>query len=102
MQRHSRIFSSALEVDDALARKLFECLGDNPSASEKASYPRLLTAARGLDPDLSAWCEGQYEVQCSSDALAEVGLDVVAGRTRPVAHALLDILVPLPHMTGNG
>jgi hypothetical protein len=47
-----------------------------------------------MDGELQQWCEKEFAQQNDHTSLPEFGLDVSAGYVRPVAHALLDALLP--------
>lgn len=79
-------------TDDELAEKMVEYLGAAPSPSAKATFPRLLSAARGISDELLSWCKAEANRQLTSD-FPEVGLvDLYEGTMRPVAHSLLDVI----------
>jgi hypothetical protein len=80
-----------LKEDDMADARMRELLFGQPSPGVKASFPRLLARARGLTEDLHAWCKS--ETQRDTDIIVgEVGLDLIAGQRRLVAHSLFDIL----------
>ena len=83
-----------IRTEDGLAAHLVARLITTDSGSEKASVPRLLALANQMSDKLRVWCENTFAKQSDHTALAEFGLDVVAGEVRPVAHALLDALSP--------
>jgi hypothetical protein len=77
--------------EDEVFRQLAEgrLLAD-PSAGERATVPRLLAGAIGLNERMRRWAADELERQESLPP--EFGLDLVAGRTRAIAHSLLDTL----------
>jgi hypothetical protein len=81
-----------LRRDEDLADSLMEKLQNSPNASEKASLPRLLAVGRGLTPRLREWCMAELERQLGSQAVAEVGVDVVSRQVQPVAWSLLSLV----------
>jgi hypothetical protein len=83
-----------IRTENGLAAHLVARLISTDSGSQKASVPRLLAMANQMSDELRDWCEKTFAKQCDHTALAEFGLDVVAGEIRPVAHALLDALSP--------
>jgi hypothetical protein len=66
-----------LKQDDALASCCLDKLHNGPTADHKAGLPRLLVASIGLNDEIKKLCAGHD-----------------AGQIRPVAHSLLDVLVP--------
>lgn len=83
-----------LKHDGVLASYCFDKLRIGPTTDHKASLPRLLVGSIGLNDDIKKVCEIYYAEQCVKGQLSESGLDVTAGEIRPVAHSLLDVLVP--------
>ena len=83
----------SIKSDDDVAEHLSEIvLSKEMSGHAKASIPRLLRAANLMKSDLRQWCEGEFVRQNESQGVHEFGLDVFAGRIRPVVHSLLDAL----------
>jgi hypothetical protein len=80
-----------IRTDNLLAEKFDKYLTDKPSPSAKATFPRLLSQARGLSAELSTWCTTEAERQLTS-AFPEIGFDLCEGIFRPVAHSLLDVI----------
>jgi len=83
-----------LKQDSALASYCLEKLRNSPTSDDKATLPRLLVASIGLNDEIKELCETYYAEQCAKGQLSESGLDMTAGQIRPVAHSLLDVLVP--------
>jgi hypothetical protein len=83
-----------LKQDDALKSYFLEKLRADPTSDHKASLPGLLVASVGLSDTLKELCETSYAEQCARGRLSESGLDIMAAQIRPVAHSLLDVLVP--------
>ena len=81
-----------LQADDDVFNFLSGRLAENPSPGEKASLPRLLTRARGLSDDIRVWCIDEITRGERDDAIAEVGMDLVAGEYRVVRQSLMDVL----------
>jgi hypothetical protein len=81
-----------LRTDDMLFEKMMAHLHENTSPSIKASFPRILAAARGLSPKLLSWCRSEADRQLTSD-FAEIGLDLSEGRMKPVIHSLSSLIV---------
>ena len=80
-----------LKVDPAARTALFGILLDNPSSGEKASIPAILNEAVGLTPELRDWCLRSLK-KAEGVAVAEVGMDLLAGRHRLVIHSLFDLI----------
>ena len=59
--------------------------------ASKASVPRVLAAARGLSPDLTAYCLREIEQQLRLES-PELGFDVMSAEIRGVHISLLDAL----------
>jgi hypothetical protein len=83
-----------LQTDDMLFEKMMAYLNENTFPSIKASFPRILAAARGLSPELLSWCRSEADRQLTSD-FAEIGLDLSEGRMKPVIHSLSSLIVAL-------
>jgi hypothetical protein len=83
-----------LKQDSVLASYCLDKLRCSPTSDHKASLPRLLIGSIGLNDDIKKLCETYYAEQCVKGQMSESGLDVIAGQIRPVAHSLLDVLVP--------
>jgi hypothetical protein len=88
----SRPVIRRLREDDDLEAMLFERLRDEPSSSEIVTLPRLIGAARGLSPELRAWCNEEASAQLGARKPARIGVDLLTGLQRPIAHCLLDAL----------
>jgi hypothetical protein len=88
------VIATRLKQDDAITSYYLDKLRDDPTSNHKASLPSLLVASIGLSDELKELCETSYAEQCARGQLSESGLDIVAARFRPVAHSLLDVLVP--------
>jgi hypothetical protein len=80
--------------DETLSNLLFARLDADVSASQRASLTQLLMGSNVQVSRLRAWCEHELNRSMVQHNLADVGFDVVARRFRPVAHALLDVLMP--------
>lgn len=80
-----------LRKDDELLELLVARLQSSPSLTEKASFPRLIAIAKGAT-EVRQWCVEELERQTNGSVFPEVGLDLIEGRLRPVAHSLLDVL----------
>jgi hypothetical protein len=83
-----------LSRDEELYHRVFIRLLKSSLPDEKATIPRLLALARTGDTELMAWCAGQIGVGNEHRIMPEHGFDFVAGRVRPVDHALLEVLIP--------
>jgi hypothetical protein len=71
---------------------LTERLKDNPTASEKATIPRLIATARGVTPELRSWSIKELNHQSMATRSPDIGVDLISGELRPVVHSLLDVL----------
>jgi hypothetical protein len=81
-----------LQEDDELLNLMMLRINSDPSPSVKATFPRLIGLARGVSPELRAWCINQSEDQLHGKRFPDIGLDLVTGSLRPVVHSLLDLL----------
>ena len=81
-----------LREDLSLSEMLIKKLSVNPTASEKATLPRLIYSAQGLSEELRKWSTDELAHQLSDDFFPETGVDLVAGKLMPVVHSLLAIL----------
>jgi NACHT domain-containing protein/restriction endonuclease len=81
-----------LQTDDDLAKLLTSHLTGDPSASDKATIPRLLAAVRGVPPELRQWCIQESAAQLEEGTSPEMGFDLVSREVRPVVHSLFDVL----------
>jgi hypothetical protein len=88
----SRPVIRRLREDGDLEAILLERLRDEPSPSEIATIPKLIGAARGLSPELKAWCSEDANAQIGARKPVAIGVDLLTGLRRPVAHCLLDAL----------
>lgn len=91
---------SRMKKDETLQQMMQRRILNNPSSSEKASFPRLLVASGGLSAQLQEWCMGELCRQCSDDIFPEVGMDLVESKLIPVSNSLSAILEPLGHTSG--
>ena len=80
-----------LRKDDELLELLVARLQSTPSLTEKASFPRLIALARGATL-VRQWCAEELERQTNGSVFPEIGVDLIEGRLRPVAHSLLEVL----------
>lgn len=80
-----------LRTDDNLFEMLIVCLQNKPTPSEKATIPRLISAARGIPNELRTWCNEEMNRQLDFSKIPQVGVDLIVGEVRPVVHSLLDI-----------
>lgn len=84
-----RLISKRLSGDAAAADMVREKLkAGNASSSIAASYGRLLSMSIGIDKDMRRVLEAR---RVGASGL-EIGVDIVAGAQRPVAHAIGDAL----------
>jgi hypothetical protein len=66
-------------------------LAEKVDETTKASVARVLAAARGLSPDLTAYCIREIEQQLKLES-PELGFDVISAEIRGVHVSLLDAL----------
>jgi hypothetical protein len=88
----TRHFLRRLQKDDILLKMLMECLENNPTPSEKATFPRLIGVARGISPELRTWCIREADHQLSGAESLEIGYDLIISEPRPVVYSLLEVL----------
>ncbi|GMA17603.1 hypothetical protein GCM10025871_39340 [Deinococcus metallilatus] len=79
-----------LRNDPAFAVALAAWLTTDRDPSAVATVPRLLARAGRLSEELREWCAAEIERLCREDTIAPLGIDLLAGRVRPVLHSLLD------------
>ena len=91
-QHMVRPITARLRTDDELLALLQERLRSAPTASEKATMPRLIASARGVSADLRDWCIEEMARQIGPDVAPELGFDLSAGALLPVEHSLLRAL----------
>jgi hypothetical protein len=78
-----------IKDDDDAYRQMRDVLFAEPSPGITASFPRLIARARALESDLRDWCH----VKCGEKIpVGEVGMDLIAGKVRPVSQSLFDLL----------
>jgi hypothetical protein len=88
-----RPFIRRLRTDDELLNMLTERLQKEPTKSEKATIPKLVSEARGISHELRTWCIEEANYQLSGKNPPEIGVDLVSHEIRPVIHSLLDALL---------
>jgi hypothetical protein len=81
-----------LRRDEGLAEMFERTLSQKPSSNEKASFPKLLAAAKGLTSSTRDWSVQEIDAQVKSDSGPEIGLDYTAGRFESVPQILLDVI----------
>jgi hypothetical protein len=81
-----------LRSDDQLFTNLTARLLAEPSPSQKASFPRLLSTTRGMSPELREWGLAEITRQIGKGGLSEIGIDLVSGTHRAVWHSLMDVI----------
>ena len=69
-------------------------IAQRPNRRSQSQPAALLVASIGLSDEIKDFCETYYAEQSLKGQLSESGLDMTAGQIRPVAHSLLDALVP--------
>jgi hypothetical protein len=80
-----------IQNDDEICAAMQTRLSGQPSPGVKVSFPRLLGQARGMSNELLTWCFSECE-RAKTEAVGEVGLDLVTGQSRLVALSLYDLL----------
>jgi hypothetical protein len=80
-----------LKDDDTAYARTRDMLFDRPSPGMKASFPRILSRARGLSEELRVWCQAECK-RADADLVGEVGFDIIAGQARLVVHSIFDLL----------
>jgi hypothetical protein len=81
-----------LKADDELIAMLNKILHNNPTPSEKATIPRLISSSRGISSELHEWIIKEIEQQLTGTEPPEIGVDLFAGEIRPVVHSLIDVI----------
>jgi len=81
-----------LKADDNLTDLLFNILQNNPTPSEKSSFPKLISNARGISAELREWLIKEAERQLSGVETHEIGMDLFTGEVRSVVHSLMDVI----------
>lgn len=89
--RVARPLLRRLRTDDGFRTLMEGRLRNVPTASEKATLPRLIASTQGVTAYLRAWCTAEIDAQTRRIS-PEVGFDLSAGDLRPVAHSLLSVL----------
>jgi hypothetical protein len=80
-----------LQVDEAAFAQTKDALFSAPSPGLKASFPRLLSRAKGLSEELRDWCAAECR-RAEGDNVGEVGFDLIAAQHRVVVESLFDLL----------
>jgi hypothetical protein len=80
-----------LRDDDTAYKQIRRILSSQPSPGAKASFPRILSRARGFSADLRAWCREECQ-RAEGVLVPEVGLDLIAGQKRLVIQSLFDLM----------
>ncbi len=81
-----------LQADDNFSAMLIKHLQNNSNPSEKATFPKLIGASRGMPSELRIWCIEEANRQVSDSECPEVGFDLVVGELRPVIFSLMDAI----------
>lgn len=92
LHRNIRSFLGRIQRDDTLLEMLTKCLKGNPTASEKATIPRLVFSARGSLSEMRTWCIEEMAKQLNDREFPEIGFDLFNDEPRQVLHSLLDVL----------
>jgi hypothetical protein len=80
-----------LQEDEAAFAQTKDTLFSAPSPGLKASFPRLLSRAKGFSEELRDWCAEECR-RAEGDSVGEVGFDLIAGQHRVVVDSLFDLL----------
>ena len=91
---------SRIKKDETLQQMMQSKILNEPTSSEKASFPRLLAASGGLSTKLQEWCLDELCRQNSNDIFPEIGVDLVESKLMSVSNSLLTILEPTDHSSG--
>jgi hypothetical protein len=87
----ARVVTQHFQSNERFGNMLLERLNSTPSASEKATIPRIIAAGKGVSAELRAWCISEISAQLSGTRSPEIGFDITSREFRPVVHCLLDI-----------
>jgi hypothetical protein len=82
--------------DSDFVNGVFKVLENEATPTEKATFPRLLARSPKAPALLYSWCEAELKRQSVRPGLPLLGLDLPAGRVRPVVHSLLDVVALYP------
>lgn len=96
----SQSIISRMKKDGNLQQMMQKRILNNPSSSEKASFPKLLAASGGLSARLREWCLDELCRQSSNDIFPEIGIDLVESKLMSISNSLLTILEPSDHSSG--
>jgi hypothetical protein len=92
IQEFKRPLIHRIQKDNKFRDMLIKSLYNNSCSSFKATIPRLISASGKITPEFRKWCTEELNNQLSPTNSPEIGMDLVAGELRPVAHSILDIL----------
>lgn len=81
-----------LRQDSTFATALASQMISERNPSMLASVPRLLASAGVLSDEVREWCTEEIKRLSKEETVASVGIDLLAGRVRPVLHSLLDAI----------
>lgn len=81
-----------LRQDSTFATALASWMISERKPSMVASVPRLLAGAGVLSDEVRDWCVAEIERLSEDGKTAPVGIDLLAGRVRPILHSLLDAI----------
>lgn len=88
-----------VQTDDALVAHLLAALAAGATPSEKVTFARLLSTARGMSVELAEWCIAEVAAAYGGDTTMESGIDMFSGALVPVGEALLDLLEAATEVT---
>ena len=88
---------SRIKKDETLQQMMQSKILNDPSSSEKVSFPRLFAASGCLSTKLQEWCLDELCRQNSDDVFPEIGVDLVESKLMSVSNSLSTILEPSDH-----
>ena len=80
-----------LRADEDAFVQTQDALFSAPSPGLKASFPRLLSRAKGFSDELRDWSAAECR-RAQGDTIGEVGFDLIAGERRIVVQSLFELL----------
>ena len=80
-----------IRADDEFYEILKEQLQKGATPTQKSTFSRLITIARGIN-DIRFWCIEELTNQLSGKISPEVGFDLFYGSSLPVAKTLIDLM----------
>ena len=92
---HQGLISSLvlrLREDTKAEGSMLDSLDPLLHPSGKSTIPRAVAAARGVSPDLAAWCRDELERQMDPANPPQLGFDLLSQEVRAVAFSLLNAI----------